>query len=117
MLEQEEVPELLRQLRRVPHGQGRARLLNLVLARFPSAPGEAAVVVTREGTATGVSYTTQVMGPRTKHAPKPEGQPVQAPEEVVRALEDVEPIDVDVEEHLRWLETGKGVPWPRASSG
>jgi len=43
---QEEVPELLRQLRRVPHGQGRARLLGLVLDRFPHAP--ASVVVTRE---------------------------------------------------------------------
>jgi hypothetical protein len=26
-----------------------------------------------------------------------------------------EPIDVDVEKHLKWLETGEGKPWPRAS--
>lgn len=51
---QEEVPELLRQLRRIPHGQGRARLLGLVLGRFPLTPGEpgpsyaSPVVVTRE---------------------------------------------------------------------
>ncbi|MGH7284505.1 MAG: hypothetical protein ACRELY_23520 [Polyangiaceae bacterium] len=25
------------------------------------------------------------------------------------------PLDVDVEKHLEWLETGKGKPWPRAS--
>lgn len=25
------------------------------------------------------------------------------------------PIDVDVEKHLDWLETGEGKPWPRAS--
>jgi len=35
LFKQEEVPELLRQLRRIPHGQGRARLLSLVLERLP----------------------------------------------------------------------------------
>jgi predicted DNA-binding transcriptional regulator YafY len=43
LFKQEEVPELLRQLRRIPHGQGRARLLSLVLDRLPPAPGEPAV--------------------------------------------------------------------------
>ncbi len=36
---QEEVPELLRQLRRIPHGLGRSRLLTLVLERLPHPPG------------------------------------------------------------------------------
>ena len=29
---------------------------------------------------------------------------------------DAEPLDVDVEAHLRWLETGEGEPWPPGSS-
>jgi predicted DNA-binding transcriptional regulator YafY len=36
LIKQEEVPELLRQLRRIPHGQGRSRLLSLVLERLPN---------------------------------------------------------------------------------
>jgi hypothetical protein len=27
-----------------------------------------------------------------------------------------EPLDVDAEAHLRWLETGEGEPWPPVSS-
>ena len=37
MFKREEVPDLLRQLRRVPQGPGRKRLLDLVLARLPRA--------------------------------------------------------------------------------
>lgn len=37
LFKREEVPELLRQLRRVPQGPGRKRLLDLVLARLPRA--------------------------------------------------------------------------------
>jgi predicted DNA-binding transcriptional regulator YafY len=58
LFKQEEVPELLRQLRRIPHGQGRSRLLSLVLERLPhrhpsDAPATAAsatspVIVARE---------------------------------------------------------------------
>jgi predicted DNA-binding transcriptional regulator YafY len=45
LFKKEEVPELLRQLRRVPQGPGRKRLLDLVLARLPRAKiAEAAVV-------------------------------------------------------------------------
>jgi predicted DNA-binding transcriptional regulator YafY len=45
LFKREEVPELLRQLRRVPQGPGRKRLLDLVLARLPRAKiSEAAVV-------------------------------------------------------------------------
>jgi predicted DNA-binding transcriptional regulator YafY len=50
LFKQEEVPELLRQLRRVPHGQGRSRLLSLVLDRFPHSPtpSPSPVIVPRE---------------------------------------------------------------------
>ncbi|HEY2517063.1 MAG TPA: WYL domain-containing protein [Polyangiaceae bacterium] len=45
LFKREEVPELLRQLRRVPQGPGRKRLLDLVLARLPRAKiSESAVV-------------------------------------------------------------------------
>ncbi len=45
LFKREEVPELLRQLRRAPQGPGRKRLLDLVLARLPRAKiSEAAVV-------------------------------------------------------------------------
>ncbi|MGH7437289.1 MAG: helix-turn-helix transcriptional regulator, partial [Polyangiaceae bacterium] len=51
---EDEVPELLRQLRRIPHGQGRARLLSLVLDRLPVTAPELtaapAVVVARDST-------------------------------------------------------------------
>lgn len=48
---EDEVPELLRQLRRIPHGPGRARLLSLVLDRLPVKAPEltaASAVVARE---------------------------------------------------------------------
>lgn len=52
LFKQEEVPELLRQLRRIPHGQGRSRLLALVLERLPHTPAASAagspVIVARE---------------------------------------------------------------------
>jgi predicted DNA-binding transcriptional regulator YafY len=52
IFKQEEVPELLRQLRRIPQGQGRQRLLQLLLSRLPHAaldpPSATAVVMTRE---------------------------------------------------------------------
>src|ERR1700722_8897668 len=55
LFKQEEVPELLRQLRRVPGGQGRSRLLALVLDRLPPGSRDASgasapVVVPRETT-------------------------------------------------------------------
>jgi predicted DNA-binding transcriptional regulator YafY len=42
LFKREEIPELLRQLRRIPHGQGRARLLALVIGRLPGAAPVAA---------------------------------------------------------------------------
>jgi predicted DNA-binding transcriptional regulator YafY len=50
LFKREEVPDLLRQLRRIPHGPGRARLLELVLSRLPSgqAPTAPGLIVTRE---------------------------------------------------------------------
>jgi proteasome accessory factor C len=47
LFKKEEIPELLRQLRRVPFGHGRARLLSIVLARLPkgAAPAASPVVV------------------------------------------------------------------------
>ncbi len=51
LFKSEEVPDLLRQLRRIPHGQGRARLLALVLERLPShtaASAAPSVVLARE---------------------------------------------------------------------
>jgi hypothetical protein len=48
LFKREEVPELLRQLRRVPQGVGRKRLLTIVLARLPGVEANAPSVVTRE---------------------------------------------------------------------
>ncbi len=50
---QEEVPELLRQLQRIPHGQGRKRLLDRVLERLPVGARVTGkpVVVAREASA------------------------------------------------------------------
>jgi predicted DNA-binding transcriptional regulator YafY len=50
LFKREEVPELLRQLRRVPQGIGRKRLLDLVLSRLPRVDSGATptAVVTRE---------------------------------------------------------------------
>jgi predicted DNA-binding transcriptional regulator YafY len=45
LFKREEVPELLRQLRRVPQGQGRKRLLDIVLARLPRAKISDAAIV------------------------------------------------------------------------
>ena len=57
LFKREEVPELLRQLRRVPHGQGRARLLELVLRRLPTgASASAGAVVARESSAQEDQY-------------------------------------------------------------
>jgi predicted DNA-binding transcriptional regulator YafY len=52
----EEIPELLRQLRRVPRGAGRARLLTLVLERLPKSEIAADVVVSRESSAQEDQY-------------------------------------------------------------
>jgi predicted DNA-binding transcriptional regulator YafY len=58
----DEVPELLRQLRRIPLGIGRKRLLDLVLSRLPS--NEAAstndLIVPREGSAQEEQYLAVV---------------------------------------------------------
>ncbi len=57
LFRREEVPDLLRQLRRVPHGQGRARLLELVLSRLPAGtPTSAGAVVARETSAHEEEY-------------------------------------------------------------
>ncbi len=45
LFKREEVPDLLRQLRRLPQGQGRKRLLDVVLARFPRAKVADAAVI------------------------------------------------------------------------
>ena len=41
---------------------------------------------------------------------------VPAPEDLSAFDGAAEPLDVDAEAHLRWLETGEGEPWPPASS-
>lgn len=52
---------------------------------------------------------------RTKTAARPK---VEAPEDVREYVEnDERPLDVDVDAHLRWLETGEGEPWPRGRRG
>jgi predicted DNA-binding transcriptional regulator YafY len=51
-----EVPELLRQLRRIPRGVGRARLLTLVLDRLPKSEVATDVVVSRESSAQEDQY-------------------------------------------------------------
>jgi predicted DNA-binding transcriptional regulator YafY len=65
IFKQEEVPELLRQLRRIPHGQGRARLLSLVLDQLPAASREqqrvrtaapSPILVTRDASPTEERY-------------------------------------------------------------
>jgi predicted DNA-binding transcriptional regulator YafY len=48
LFKREEVPELLRQLRRLPRGVGRRRLLQLVLDRAPGVEGDRPAVVTPE---------------------------------------------------------------------
>lgn len=51
LIKAEEVPKLLRQLRRLPHGPGRAEMLALVLDRLPARKGDVlapSVVVTRD---------------------------------------------------------------------
>src|SRR5687768_6398581 len=52
----EEVPELLRLLRRIPRGVGRARLLALVLKRLPNSDATADVVVSRQTNAQEDQY-------------------------------------------------------------
>jgi predicted DNA-binding transcriptional regulator YafY len=58
----QEVPELLRQLRRVPAGQGRKRILDVVLARLPASAATAptAVVVARESSEKEEQYLSVV---------------------------------------------------------
>jgi hypothetical protein len=58
LFKREEVPELLRQLRRIPVGPGRARLLELVLSRLPSGqtPTAPGLIVTRATSATEDQY-------------------------------------------------------------
>jgi proteasome accessory factor C len=56
-----EIPELLRQLRRVPAGEGRKRILDLVLSRLPTRDaGGTAVVVAREASAQEEQYLSTV---------------------------------------------------------
>ncbi len=45
LFKREEIPELLRQLRRVPHGPGRARLLALLVSRLPADASAAAAPI------------------------------------------------------------------------
>jgi predicted DNA-binding transcriptional regulator YafY len=52
----DEVPDLLRQLRRIPRGVGRARLLALVLSRLPKSDFTADVVVSRQTSAQEDQY-------------------------------------------------------------
>jgi predicted DNA-binding transcriptional regulator YafY len=56
LFKSEEVPELLRQLRRIPRGTGRARLLALVLSRLPKSDEAADVVVSRQTSAQEDQY-------------------------------------------------------------
>jgi hypothetical protein len=55
--------------------------------------------------------------PDPKPSPKPAGVPAAESGPELRRDEPGigEAIDVDVEKHLRWLETGEGEPWPPAS--
>ncbi len=41
---------------------------------------------------------------------------VPSPEDAALFEGKAKPLDVDVEAHLRWLETGEGEPWPPGSS-
>jgi predicted DNA-binding transcriptional regulator YafY len=47
LFKRDEVPKLLRQLRRVPQGTGRRELLDLVLARLPGVEADAPTAITR----------------------------------------------------------------------
>jgi len=48
LFKRDEVPELLRQLRRVPRGAGRRRMLDLVLDRLPGIEANSPTVITHE---------------------------------------------------------------------
>lgn len=58
----DELPELLRQLRRVPQGQGRKRLLEIVLSRLPGADAgdPSAAVVARQASPNEEQYLSVV---------------------------------------------------------
>jgi predicted DNA-binding transcriptional regulator YafY len=49
LFKREEIPELLRQLRRIPHGKGRARLLDLVLGRTGDAAASTSTGIVSRG--------------------------------------------------------------------
>jgi len=53
------------------------------------------------------------MGPRPKPQPQLDDRPVLAHAD---AEGSDELLDVDVEGHLHWLETGEGDPWPTRDS-
>lgn len=64
-----------------------------------------------------LSYGEEISDMTTKGARKRKATTgrvvVEAPPEVAEdVLRDEKPLDVDVEKHLKWLETGKGEPWP-----
>jgi predicted DNA-binding transcriptional regulator YafY len=60
LFKREEVPELLRQLRRVPQGTGRRRLLDLVLQRLPGVDDNASSIVTAAPSAQEEQYLNAV---------------------------------------------------------
>ncbi|MGH7297795.1 MAG: helix-turn-helix transcriptional regulator, partial [Polyangiaceae bacterium] len=60
LFKQEEVPELLRQLRRVPQGPSRKRLLDLVLGRLPGMEGATPAVVSHEESPQEEQYVSVV---------------------------------------------------------
>ncbi|MGO9838306.1 MAG: helix-turn-helix transcriptional regulator [Polyangiaceae bacterium] len=60
LFKRDEVPELLRQLRRVPRGAGRRRVLDIVLDRLPGIETSAPSVITHEPTLQEEQYLSVV---------------------------------------------------------
>ncbi len=54
------------------------------------------------------------MTPKNARKGKADLPKVEPPDDVRDYIDKGEPpLDVDVDGHLRWLETGEGEPWPR----
>jgi len=60
LFKREEIPELLRQLRRIPHGKGRARLLDLVLSRTGDRAAPAPGIIPRAASEQEEQYLSSV---------------------------------------------------------
>ena len=60
LFKREEIPELLRQLRRIPHGKGRAKLLDLVLSRTGDTAAPSPGIVPRAASEQEEQYLASV---------------------------------------------------------